>query len=81
MWPSTGCYVTNTGPHLVSRVASNPSLNRSANGRPPGPPSGRAAVFRRDLQFAQGSAIFGLLALLAFGAGSHFRRGRKRSAA
>ena len=40
-----------------------------------------AAIFKRDFQFAQGAALSGLLALLAFGAGSHFRRGRKRSAA
>ena len=35
-----------------------------------------AAVVQRDLLFAQGAAVSGLLALLAFGAASHFRRRR-----
>lgn len=43
--------------------------------------SALAAIFKQDFQFAQGAALSGLLALFSFGAGSHFRRGRKRSAA
>jgi hypothetical protein len=32
-----------------------------------------SAVLKHDFNFAQGAALSGLLALLAFGAGSHFR--------
>ena len=35
-----------------------------------------AAVVEQEFLFAQGAALSGLLALLAFGAGSHFRRSR-----
>ena len=35
-----------------------------------------AAIVKRDLLFAQGAALSGLLALLAFGAASHFHRKR-----
>ena len=35
-----------------------------------------AAVIEREFLFAQGAALSGLLALLAFGAASHFRRNR-----
>ena len=35
-----------------------------------------AAVVEREFLFAQGAALSGLLALLAFGAASHFRRSR-----